>query len=106
MLTGAERMAQTSEHIAAETDFGLFRRLIDFALQPAPPGFGLAKFGNRLLQHLTVYGAILAAAVYGCLFVSAPLETALISVLAVAIGSALVLLFSSPAQRLRRAMEG
>jgi hypothetical protein len=106
MRTGAEQMERSSESANADVSLLLGQWSIRFALRPAPRQFSAIAFALRITQHLIVYGAILIAAVYGCLFILAPLQTALLSVLLLLFVSIIVILYSSPRERLRRILEG
>ena len=67
--------------------------LARFVLVPAPGAFTPRLFGDRIVHHLVVYAAMLAAAVYLAAFIHAPLEIALgsaVLILAVGLLSALI----------------
>lgn len=79
---------------------------IRFALRTAPDRFTPANFAQRLFQHLIVYGLLLTAAVYSCLFVYAPIETALISVACVLVAGFGVALSSASDRKFNRLVSG
>jgi len=99
-------MAEMRELSGNRSHPGLDGSLLAFASRPAPPHFTLASFGIRLEQHLVAYGVLLASAVYACAFVFAPLETSVISLVAIALVICVALFFSPSRQRVRRLVEG
>ena len=86
------------------TDPGWFS--MRFAFEPAPRRFTVTSFARRVVQHVIIYCGILIAATYTCLFVFAPAETSLVSILCIAVGGVAVGLLSPPRRKWRRLVEG
>ncbi|HEV8677955.1 MAG TPA: hypothetical protein VGQ90_01170 [Stellaceae bacterium] len=61
---------------------------------------------SRLYQHLIFYGLLLAAAVYCCLFVFAPIETALISVVAALLAGTVAAMSAASGRKFNRLIAG
>lgn len=79
---------------------------LQWVLSRPPYRFNATTFAMRICQHLIVYAGILISAVYGCSFILAPSQTALLSVILMSLIGVITLLLSSPRKRLRRLLEG
>lgn len=99
-------MSRSSEMSGADGRASAGPSLIRFALRPAPHRFGTVGFAIRTCQHLLVYSAILAIAVYVCALLFAPVETSVISIVCIVATSLVVALLSSPPRKLFRLLEG
>lgn len=98
-------MAESPE--AANAQGGMsFLSPIRFALRTPPHRFTAASFAGRLYQHLIVYALLLIGAVYSCLFVFAPTETALISVACTLVGGVVISLSSASGRKFNRLIGG
>jgi hypothetical protein len=105
MRTGAKPMAG-SETTNAHGGIGVNLSTIQFALQLPPHRFEVATFATRIYQNFLVYSVCLIAAIYVCLLVFAPIQTFVLSVAVIFVGSIVILLLTPSRQRLHRLLEG
>jgi hypothetical protein len=95
-----------SDTADADGSMGIGLSTIQFALRAPPPRFTAATFAQRICQHLIVYSGFLVAAIYACLLVFMPAETAALSLGGIALAGVVVLLSPSSRRKLHRLVMG